>query len=83
MSRRHHAQAVDIVGTVAKFRPGAGFMGCDLADVQYEHPHSGEVHTMPFATNHVRPGEPRFLHQLAERYAALADELRHLAGEPR
>jgi hypothetical protein len=58
-------------------------MGCDLADIRYEHPHTGELHTMPFATSHLSPGEPRFLRQLVDRYAALADELRALAEEQR
>ena len=76
-----HEHAKGIVGTVVAFRPGTGFAGCDLAEVEYEDPWTGEVHTLPFSTANVSPGEPQALRKLAMRYEQMATELRELADE--
>ncbi len=53
----HMGHASDIVGTVLRFHPGAGFLGCDLADVQYEDPRDGTIHVLPFGTHNLDVGD--------------------------
>ena len=57
-------------------------MGCDLVDVRYEDPRDGQVHTRPFGTVNLSPGEPNELLEAAERFEALAARLRRLAQSP-
>ena len=76
-----HEHAKGIIGTVVAFRPGTGFAGCDLAEVKYEDPWTGEVHTLPFGTTNLSPGDPHALRILAMRYEQMAIELRELADE--
>lgn len=77
----HHPGAEGVVGTVVDYRPGGGFGGCDLADVEYEDPRDGLVHVRPFGLANLSPGNPEVLLEAAERYEALALELRSLARE--
>ena len=79
-SNPFHGTVVDIVGTVLAYRAGAGFAGCDLLDVEYVHPDDGLTYVRPFGLHHLSPGSPDVLLQMAQRYEALAAELRRLAG---
>jgi len=76
----HHPDAVDIVGTVIVFRPGAGFGGCDLADVHYKHPKTGDGHTAPFGLACLGSADASALIALAERHERAAAKLRTLAA---
>ena len=80
-SNPHHPRAAGILGTIRSFRPGAGVMRSDLADVEYDDPRDGQKHLMPFGLSHLRPGEPAWLLEAAERYEARARELRELASK--
>ncbi|RLB93275.1 MAG: hypothetical protein DRH50_08205 [Deltaproteobacteria bacterium] len=75
----HHPIAVDIVGIVIRFRPGKGFGGTDLVDVRYKHPKTGKRHTMPVNCSCPELGTPAALTELAERYEAIAFDLRKSA----
>jgi hypothetical protein len=67
----HREHAAGIVGTVVAFHAGKGFMSCDLADVEYEDPWTGEVDVLPFSTANLSPGSPPALRKMAERYVAI------------
>ena len=82
-SNPHHPRAEEILGTVRAYLPGAGLMGVDLYEVEYQDPSNAEVHVMPFAPSHLAHGEPGQLLEAAERYEALAGELRDLAAQRR
>jgi len=75
-SNPHHPAAERIVGTVVALYPKAGFMGCDLIDVEYENPRDGETYVRPFADTFLSPANPELLRAMADRYEALAAELR-------
>jgi len=77
----HHINAENILGTVAQYRKGAGFMGVDLVDVEYVDPGTGETHVMPFGIYNLDSAEPAHLIALAERYVKLAAEMRKLASK--
>ena len=77
----HDGSAQGILGTIVGYRPGAGFAGCDLIDVEYTHPQTGEVATMPFTPEKLIPAEPHALRAMAQRYEAIAAELRILADQ--
>ena len=78
-SNPHHPGAAPIVGRVVSFLPGKGVLGSDAALVEYQDPRDGATHQLPFAPCHLRPGEPEWLLLAAQRYEALARELRALA----
>ena len=77
----HHPGAVDIVGTVAGFRPGEGFGGADLVDICFRHPKTGKRHTMPLNSCCIEPVSPEVLTKLAKEYEAMALELRNLLDQ--
>ena len=77
----HHPGAVDIVGTVAGFRPREGFGGADLIDIYYRHPKTGKRHTMPLNSSCIEPVSPEALSKLAKHYEAMALELRNLLDQ--
>ena len=77
----HHAGAEDIIGEVVAYRRGEGFFGCDIVDVRYTDPKTGEEHTMPFGLSCLGPADQATLLALAECHEALAANLRKLAGE--
>ena len=76
-----HADAADIVGTVVDFRPGAGFMRCDLATVRYQHPRDGSEHELPFATYNLDLGDRKSLLARAARHEEQATKLRNMTDE--
>ncbi len=76
-----HLDAADIVGTVVDFRPGIGFIGCDLATVRYQHPRDGSVHELPFATYNFDLGDRESLLPRAARHEEQAAKLRRMADE--
>jgi hypothetical protein len=75
----HRKDAENIVGSVVEFQPGAGFMGCDLAYVQYTDSWTGGEETMPFGTANLAPGSPDELLAAAERFEKQAATLRAMA----
>jgi hypothetical protein len=75
----HRKDAENIVGTVVEFQPGAGFMGCDLVDVRYTDPWTGQEETMPFGTANLGPGSREELLETAERFEKQAAMLRQTA----
>jgi hypothetical protein len=75
----HHSGAENILGTITAARLGEGFAGCDLVDVTYEHPGTGETHTMPFSLEKLSMGNSAALAACAERHEAIAAEYRRLA----
>lgn len=79
----HHPHVAVVLGTVRAWRPGAGFAGTDLADVEYQDPRDGVVHVMPFGVQHLSPGDPEELVAAAEEHEAQAAELRRLAEHGR
>jgi hypothetical protein len=58
---------VDIVGTVAGFRPGEGFGGADFVDICYRHPNTGKRHTMLLNSSCIEPVSPEALSKLAKQ----------------
>jgi len=77
----HHPGAVDIVGIVIGCRPGEGFGGVDLVDVCYMHPITRKRHTMPLNSSCLESATPAALNELAERYEAIAIDLRKSAEQ--
>jgi hypothetical protein len=77
----HHEGADDIVGEVTAFEAGAGFMGCDLAYVRYQHPRDGEQHVMPFSTANLVVGDRTALLARATRHDEQAARLRVMPDE--
>jgi hypothetical protein len=77
----HHAAASEVVGEVTDFQPGAGFMGCDLAYVRYQHPGDGEIHVMPFSTANLELGDRAGLLARAARHDEQAAKFRAMADE--
>jgi hypothetical protein len=77
----HHPGAVDIVGTIASFRPGEGFGGAALVDICYRHPKTGKRQTMPLNSSCIEPVSPGALNELATRYETMALELRNLQAQ--
>jgi hypothetical protein len=75
----HQPGADGIVGTVIVYRPGEGFAGSDLVEVHYKNPRDGEGYTMPFGLSCLGPADAASLVALAERYEALAAQLRECA----
>ena len=75
----HEANAEGILGTITDYRPGQGFFGCDLVDVEYAHPTTGEVRNRPFSLEKLKPANPSSLIAAAEKLEAAATELRALA----
>jgi len=76
----HQPGADGIVGTVILYRPGEGFGGCDLVDVHYKNPKDGKGYTMPFGLSYLGPADAASLIALAERYEAIAAQLRECPG---
>ncbi|MEA1894663.1 MAG: hypothetical protein U9N36_05580 [Euryarchaeota archaeon] len=72
---------MDIVGVVIGFRPGEGFRGADLVDIRYKHPKNGERHTRPLNRSCLESATPANLNELAERYEAIAIDLRKSAEQ--
>jgi hypothetical protein len=77
----HHSGAENILGIITTARLGEGFAGCDLVDVTYEHPGTGETHTMPFSLEKLSMGNSAALTACAERHEAIAAEFRRLAAQ--
>ncbi len=75
----HHPGVDGIVGTVIVHRPGEGFGGCDLVDVHYKDSKDGKGYTMPFGLACLGPADAASLVALAERYEAIAAQLRKFA----
>jgi hypothetical protein len=75
----HDEEACDIVGEVVSFQPGAGFMGCDLVYVRYEHPRDGSIHELPFAAYNLELGDRDSLFARAARHEEQAARLRAMA----
>ena len=75
----HEANAEGVLGTITNYRPGEGFFGCDLVDVAYAHPATGEPRNMPFSLEKLKNANPASLIAAAERLEAAAAELRALA----
>lgn len=75
----HRRDAENIIGTVVRFEPGAGFMGCDLAFVRYTDPWTGGEETMPFGTANLLAGNREDLISVAERFEGQAALLREFA----
>ena len=76
-----HRPVEGVLGTVVAFRPGVGFMGCDLVDVRYEDPRTGEEDTFPFGTANLAPASRDVLLARAERLEMMAREMRSLARQ--
>ena len=74
----HHHGAEDIVGTVVSYRSREGFGGCDMVDIRYVHPKTGQQYTMPFRISCLETVISAALVSLVERYETIADELRGL-----
>lgn len=77
----HQEDASDIVGDVVDYKAGAGFMGCDLAYVRYQHPRNGEVQELPFSTANLEVGDRDGLLARAARHDEQAAKLRAMADE--
>ena len=75
----HHPWIRNIIGTVIVYRPGEGFLECDLVDIHYKDPSTGEGHTMPFGLSCLGLADESSLISLAEHYQSLADGLRSIA----
>ena len=69
-----------ILGEVVAFRPGVGFMGCDIADVKYVDT-DGDTQVMPFGTVNLNAGCPEELIETAHRLEEQAQKLREMAFE--
>jgi hypothetical protein len=78
-SNPHDPGVEQIVGTVVVLKPGAGFAGCTLADVEYRHPRTDESRIDSFSLACLDLADPRRLIELAEFHEAQAAELRELA----
>jgi len=76
----HHPGVDGIVGTVIVYRPGEGFGGSDLVEVHYKNPRNGDGHAMPFGLSCLGPADSTSLVALADRYEAMAAQLREYAG---
>lgn len=68
------------MGEIVEFKPGAGFMGCDLVDVRYQQPSDGAWHTMPLSTDAVGAGSRKAMLEWEERYEREAASLREASG---
>lgn len=75
----HDQRAEDIVGTVIVFRPSAGFGGCDLVDVHYKNPRTGQGRTDPFGLDCLGSASAGELIRLAEHHERQAARLRQLS----
>lgn len=80
-SNPHHPASANITGSVVGYREGAGFGGCDLADVEYTDTLEGRLYVRPFAPGHLAPMDPASLSRMAEHHEALAAELRRRAED--
>ncbi|MBF0246362.1 MAG: hypothetical protein HQL31_14040 [Planctomycetes bacterium] len=76
-----HERAKDIVATVKKWMPGEGHMGCDLAELEYRHPGTGEKHVLPFRACNFQAVDPGVLRKMADKYEAEAADFRKMADE--
>lgn len=74
----HGPAATDILATVKKWRPGEGFMECDLAEVAYTHPETGKRHTLPFGTGNLKLAKLDELDAIATRHETEAARMREL-----
>ena len=77
----HEEEASGIVGTVIKFEPRSGFMGCDMATVRYTRPSDGATRELPFGTQNLRVGNRGWLLEQAARHDEQAAQLRGMAEE--
>lgn len=75
----HDPRCENVVGTVIRFRPGAGFGGSDLVDVHYKSPIDARGATLPFGLSCLGPATAEELIRLAEALERQAAELRTLA----
>ena len=74
----YHHGAEDIVGAVVSCRSKEGLGGCDIVDVRYVHPKTGQKYTMPFRISCLETVTSAALVSLVERYETIPDELRGL-----
>lgn len=71
--------AENLIATVKRVRPGEGFMGVNLYDLEYNHPASGETHHLPFGACNFELASKEKLNELASTLEAKALEYRRLA----
>jgi hypothetical protein len=76
----HDLRVEDVVGTVIVFRPGAGFGGCDLVDVHYKDPRTGEGRTVRLGLCCLSAMAVEDVVRLAEYHEKRAATLRQLAN---
>ena len=75
-SNPHDYTASKILGTISAIGIEAGFGGCDLVDVSYEHPITGDAHELPFSPKNLLRADAQTLTLLAQRYEAIAAQFR-------
>lgn len=77
----HEKDADKVIGTVRDYRPGTGFGGCDLVDVEYVSPNNGQTYLYPYGRHNLQETSAAGLIALAEHYEAKAREFRQLAAK--
>ena len=76
----HEKDADKVIGTVKDYRPGVGFGGCDLIDVEYVSPNDGKTYVRPFGRhNLLESGSAADFLKMAEHYEVLANHCRQMA----
>ena len=77
----HEKGADKVIGTVTDYRPGIGFGGCDMVDVEYVSPNDGQTYVYPYGRHNLQETSAAGLIALAEHYEKKAKEFRELAAK--
>ncbi len=77
----HEKEADKVIGTVRDYRPGVGFGGCDMVDVEYVSPNDGNTYIYPYGRHNLQETSAGSLITLAEHYEKMAAYFRQLAAK--